>query len=469
MSATNSPPPLSPLQRAALKQYRRRWEQATRSTAPADRPQAERWLDRAYEIAGLPPPRAKIWVPSPLLGAIASHLLASARQPPPPAGSASLWGEFERQVWDLINSQTGAADFDLPFRRVRQQVYENVINRARDQMARSIDPVFMCVVGKCEWGGMESPVRKVLTEYIRTSVERIAGERARNNYLECVRIMLGDRLWLLVGDAPIWDQIWRMAANGSLHVFRDRLFDFSAASADRHLWSEVRQRFCEYDWERELDMSWMFQHWECIYGCHDSLWLGFCQFLHDQCGAEGTDLLEGLIGLAQTCGCWWPFDQIAVMSERPQCLQLNPQGQLHSADDEPALQFPGEEGIWAWNGTTMSSDAYRAQIHATLAQIRRERNVLRRRMLIRAYGEDRYIRDSGAKKIHEDAWGVLYRALLPGDEPIVMVRVRNATAEPDGSYRFYYLRVPPTITTAREAVAWTFGLRPDAYAPEVET
>ena len=50
-----------------------------------------------------------------------------------------------------------------------------------------------------------------------------------------------------------------------------------------------------------------------------------------------------------------------------------------------------------------------------------------------------------------------------------MVEVLNATPEPDGSRKTYYLRVPPGTRTARAAVAWTFGLAADAYAPARET
>jgi len=31
------------------------------------------------------------------------------------------------------------------------------------------------------------------------------------------------------------------------------------------------------------------------------------------------------------------------------------------------------------------------------------------------------------------------------------------------------LPVPPDVTTAREANAWTYGLDPEAWAPEVRT
>ena len=50
-----------------------------------------------------------------------------------------------------------------------------------------------------------------------------------------------------------------------------------------------------------------------------------------------------------------------------------------------------------------------------------------------------------------------------------MVRVRNSTPEPDGTYKIYRLRVPPWIQTARQAVAWTFGLSEEEYAPLEET
>jgi hypothetical protein len=55
------------------------------------------------------------------------------------------------------------------------------------------------------------------------------------------------------------------------------------------------------------------------------------------------------------------------------------------------------------------------------------------------------------------------------DEDVVLVEVTNSTPEPDGSVRTYFLRVPPTTTTARAAVAWTFGLGEVEYRPSTET
>ena len=63
-----------------------------------------------------------------------------------------------------------------------------------------------------------------------------------------------------------------------------------------------------------------------------------------------------------------------------------------------------------------------------------------------------------AKLVRQDNFGKLWR-LQPGmeGESVRVVEVVNATPEPDGSYRNYFLQVPPSVRTAREAVAWTFG------------
>lgn len=118
------------------------------------------------------------------------------------------------------------------------------------------------------------------------------------------------------------------------------------------------------------------------------------------------------------------------------------------------------------------------------------------RILIERYGTERYLLDRGAEVIHCDETGMLYRMRMERheDEPTVMLRLLNSTPEPDGSlskeeaiaifgkagrvalnspdgarFKEYFLRVPPTMKTAREAVAWTFGMEADEYAPVIES
>jgi hypothetical protein len=44
------------------------------------------------------------------------------------------------------------------------------------------------------------------------------------------------------------------------------------------------------------------------------------------------------------------------------------------------------------------------------------------------------------------------------------VEVVNGTPEPDGTRRHYFLQVPPDLHSAREAVAWTYGMTAQQYA-----
>ena len=99
------------------------------------------------------------------------------------------------------------------------------------------------------------------------------------------------------------------------------------------------------------------------------------------------------------------------------------------------------------------------------AAIDAEENVEVRRIMLDRYGWAKFMQDSGAKRIdHDERWGTLYRREIADDEPLVMVEVINRSPEPDGHYRHYSLRVPPTCQAALEAVAWTFDMKPSDYA-----
>lgn len=69
----------------------------------------------------------------------------------------------------------------------------------------------------------------------------------------------------------------------------------------------------------------------------------------------------------------------------------------------------------------------------------------------------------------EDGVGSLWRVPLLSDEPIHVVEVIDSAPMKNGRHKHHWLRVPPTVTTARGAVAWTFGLRADQYHPAKET
>jgi Domain of unknown function (DUF6745) len=94
-----------------------------------------------------------------------------------------------------------------------------------------------------------------------------------------------------------------------------------------------------------------------------------------------------------------------------------------------------------------------------------ERNVERRRLLVEMIGFERLARSVGdGVPVQQDDYGRLLRlGPLLDDEEYVAVEVVNSTPEPDGSFRRYFLRVPPGTRTARAGVAWTFDVKSRDY------
>ncbi len=58
---------------------------------------------------------------------------------------------------------------------------------------------------------------------------------------------------------------------------------------------------------------------------------------------------------------------------------------------------------------------------------------------------------------------------MAAGEPLVMVQVVDATSIKGEALKEYFLRVPPTTQTAKDGVAWTFGMPENEYDPIIET
>ncbi|SNS26932.1 DUF6745 domain-containing protein [Actinoplanes regularis] len=208
---------------------------------------------------------------------------------------------------------------------------------------------------------------------------------------------------------------------------------------------------------------------DAIYGQQDGTWLSTFEAADRLCPEAG--LMTGLAGLAQVArhsGWWWAHERVAVLTERPCLLARDNVGRLHRGEGA-ALEFPDGYGLWAWRGMPIPADLAAELPSLTLERIRQEENAEIRRVMLEHFGYERYLREAGAHEIGSDETGKLWRLQLPGDEPLVMVEVVNSTPEPDGTSRVYWLRVPPETGSAREGVAWTFGLTAEEYQPLVQT
>ena len=122
-----------------------------------------------------------------------------------------------------------------------------------------------------------------------------------------------------------------------------------------------------------------------------------------------------------------------------------------------------------WRGVPITPQIAFFPETLTGAEVLAEPNTEVRRVMIERVGFEKFLREVNAEVIDKDrdpgGERRLLRVPLADDEPIVVVSVICPSTG-----RQYIVRVPPTMRTCRQAVAWTAGFdNPDDYAPVAET
>ena len=204
-------------------------------------------------------------------------------------------------------------------------------------------------------------------------------------------------------------------------------------------------------------------------------------------GAVGEDiytLFDKITTVSKFSPFW--FERIQkgktiVMYRRPKTIHIE-DGRFHHPTG-PAIELLDGIEAYCWKGTVVPADIITKKVTARLLE--RTPNMENRRVLIERIGFEKFLRITQAYPVHRDKYGTLYEVPIRFGSEVVQaapsvwdsplraaqrfVKVKNSTPEPDGSFKHYVLQVPPNMNTAKEAVAWTFGLSEWQYNPEVET
>lgn len=122
-----------------------------------------------------------------------------------------------------------------------------------------------------------------------------------------------------------------------------------------------------------------------------------------------------------------------------------------------------------WRGVPITERIAFHPEKITAEEVLGESNAELRRVLLERMGYERFLAQARAQVVDrdQDAGGErrLLRVPLTGDEPLVCVAVLCPSTG-----RQYLIRVPPTMRTCRQAVAWIAGFdNPDDYRPIKET
>ncbi len=206
-----------------------------------------------------------------------------------------------------------------------------------------------------------------------------------------------------------------------------------------------------------------------IYGQHET-WLCYYEWQED-IGAKGCEATYGLQEMARSAGWWIPYDELAVISDRPREIHVDEDGRLHS-HTRPAIRFTDGWEYCASHGVKIPNWIINNPELLSVTEINREHNLEIRRVMLEIYTLERYLEESNAQLLdrNDDPHvGSLYRISQNDDEDMVLLKVANSTMEADGTYKTYVIRVPPDMITARQARAWTFGFEAEEFEPIHET
>jgi hypothetical protein len=128
------------------------------------------------------------------------------------------------------------------------------------------------------------------------------------------------------------------------------------------------------------------------------------------------------------------------------------------------LDEPPGELVWAID--LAPGDGFADYLLA--GQIAAIEDPARRVSALQAMGVARVVAALRLRPVHADSFGRLFHF---GDRlvPSAFVAVHDRAVEADGAPIEHWIGVPPHTATAREAVAWTFGMSEQEYQPMQET
>lgn len=160
----------------------------------------------------------------------------------------------------------------------------------------------------------------------------------------------------------------------------------------------------------------------------------------------------------------------AVILVWPEVFETTKDGILHNPYG-PALKW-GIENYYFYSGWQIPAEFYENIHKISPGMVLGEKNVEKRRAFMEILGSNRYaeLLDLEIRDQSIDRFGnflELYRTR--SEDTLAGEHLQFVKVTCPSTGRNYMLCVPPHITSAREAVAWTFGKHTDDYNPTEET
>jgi hypothetical protein len=186
-------------------------------------------------------------------------------------------------------------------------------------------------------------------------------------------------------------------------------------------------------------------------------------------GELAIEHMNAVLNVSRHTSLWYPAAGRVLVVQPPIHMKIV-DNRFH-CESGPAMQFRDGFKTFMWRGVAVPEEVIMKR--PTIGMVRNTSNMEVRRIIIERMGYEKFLKSCGGNLIQRDRYGTLYN-VGPGFGfglmgSFLMVKVKNSTPEPDGTYKDYVLPVPPHIRTARQGIAWSFGLEEHEYNPKIET
>ncbi|HLV99520.1 MAG TPA: hypothetical protein VKT82_12670 [Ktedonobacterales bacterium] len=245
------------------------------------------------------------------------------------------------------------------------------------------------------------------------------------------------------------------------------------------VWARVRDRVKASVWDQvwkrvgaTVEASVRLNVWERLDGCiqisvgayEAAPLLAVHQFY--EVYFASTQVVQSLAHFNQLVSGYWLGEEEALLVRRPKVLSLDAAGQLHSATGT-CLEYHDGWGFYAWHGVVVPERVILRPETLTREDVLTQENVEVRRIIQERMGSERFVAEVGGVVLDSSPGGTLYEVTLPEEDPEKVARY--VQVQDASTAQQYFVRVPPTVQTAAEAVAWTFQVGVEDYHPAQET
>lgn len=434
---------LRPEQVIAAQQVGLEYIEALFSTAPVNEAEAQELLGAVYRLANLEPPKRIIWLDSPL-ALVLLQIDSCARAILGNSVADAMWASVAPRIRDqamrtgLMGTSEGAES-----------------DNARTSRNDKANSALWASLWADHWNGAPGastdwdhlwghnhwvdPVGRRISERVVAPVEKRIHDDLWRNIARPMTAHIGDSVLsgLAVGlDTSLSENVWA-CVKGNV---------FAGVSAS--VWGMVSRR---------IDIS-KFASLRTTQSIYQFAVYYFLDMYDVPSG------LKTLFRFNNMVAGYWLNTDAAFVVRKPHSITRDEQGRLHNSSGL-CVEFPDGWGLYYWHGTRANEKIILQPETLTRADFLNENNLEVRRIIQERMGE-RFVAELGGKIIDSEPMrGILYEVELPNDPEGVAhyVKVKDASTS-----REYYLRVPPTVQTAQEAVAWTFELEAWSYMPSEE-